>query len=366
MRSFVSSACAALLAAALASSSAAAAQADGWTAPDCRGVRGAPSITATVDEGARLVPTQGRMANVSYTFGLVPMKTPGLVLATVGAQVIRSEDAGCTWAPLVDLSRRTGNALLTLTRAGDDAAYAWAVNDVHLSAIAGARAHTTVVPGSGITGFAVDPADARHLRFGDMDGAVWDSVDAGRHWTRRGGVKGAFAYRVAFDPADIDHVVLGSMSQGAWVSTDGGASWTQAGGFGGSSVNVFNLVVADADPDVVWAMGLDIDQIGHDPSDGRHVYRSTDGGRSYAPVVDQDARVTLVNGPLMVPHPTDAGVLYFVFGMHFGGYGTDRADLDAATGAVTLTHNAYDEIGAIAFHPADPRLMYLGLASEIE
>jgi hypothetical protein len=32
-------------------------------------------------------------------------------------------------------------------------------------------------------------------------------------------------------------------------------------------------------------------------------------------VVDQDERVTLTNGPLMVPHPDNPAVLYFVFGI---------------------------------------------------
>jgi photosystem II stability/assembly factor-like uncharacterized protein len=353
---------AALLGAAFVSS---AARADGWTAPECRGVHGAPSVTATGDEGATLAPTQGRMDHVSYTFGLAPLERANVLLATVDSRVIRSTDAGCTWAPLLDLTERTGHALLTLTPARDDAAWAWAVNDTHLSAIVGDRATTRRVPGDGIAGFAVDPRDGRHLRYGDSGGSIWDSRDGGRHWQRRGGVAATWAYRIAFDPSDIDHVVLGSMGQGAFVSTDGGVHWNRAGGVG-PSVNVFNLVVAPADPSVVWAMGLDLDETGHVPSDGRHLYRSTDGGLTYVRIVDQDSRITLINGPLMVPHPTDAGVLYFVFGMHFGGYGTDLYRYDAATAAVTLTHNGYDEVGAIAFHPADPRLMYLGLASEIE
>ncbi len=45
-------------------------------------------------------------------------------------------------------------------------------------------------------------------------------------------------------------------------------------------------------------------------------------------------------------------------------YGTDVYRYDAATGMLTLTHNSYDDINAIAFWPGDPRVMYVGLEVE--
>ena len=95
-----------------------------------------------------------------------------------------------------------------------------------------------------------------------------------------------------------------------------------------------------------------------------NMLKSTDGGRTYAPVVDASATVTIVNGPVMTAHPRDPNVFYFVFGTHFQAYGTDLFRYDAATRSLTVTHNDYDEINAIAFSPAEPSLMYLGLASE--
>jgi hypothetical protein len=124
-------------------------------------------------------------------------------------------------------------------------------------------------------------------------------------------------------------------------------------------------VVSPANPNVVWAMGINLAEADAGaPSQGRHIYRSGDGGLTFEPVVDQDHRVTLTNGPLMVPHPTDETVLYFVFGMSFMNYGTDLYRYDHGTREVTLTHNAYSEIGAIAFHPHNPRLMYLGIVND--
>lgn len=99
-------------------------------------------------------------------------------------------------------------------------------------------------------------------------------------------------------------------------------------------------------------------------SGGRHVFRSTDGGLTYVPVVDASAAVTIVNGPTMAAHPRDANIFYFVFGTHFQGYGTDLFRYDAATRSLSIAHNDYDEINAIAFSLAEPAVMYLGLTSE--
>lgn len=66
----------------------------------------------------------------------------------------------------------------------------------------------------------------------------------------------------------------------------------------------------------------------------------------------------------MAAHPTNPNVLYFSYGTSFGGYGADLYRYDDATGRVTKTHNAYHGIPSIAFNPADPATMYLGLALE--
>jgi photosystem II stability/assembly factor-like uncharacterized protein len=338
-----------------------------WTVPQCRSVSGAPNVTMTKNEGAKLAKTSGQMAQYSYAFGLVPLEKANTMLAAVGSKILRSGDAGCHWQPLADLTGDTGNALLLLEPAGGDRAYGWAVNGNALATIDGDTATSTWVPGSGMTGFSVSPGHRRQLRFGDSSGTIWASRDGGKSWASSGGIAGQFVYRTAFDPKDPDHILVGTMSNGAFTSFDGGLTWQAATGFAlkGISVNIFNMVVSPANPEIVWAQGINLAEADANvPSQGRHVYRSGDGGRSFSPVVDQDSRVTLTNGPLMVPHPTDASVLYFVFGMSFMNYGTDVYRYDQDTRQVTLTHNGYSEISAIAFHPRYPELMYIGLAND--
>src|SRR3954454_24065128 len=52
----------------------------------------------------------------------------------------------------------------------------------------------------------------------------------------------------------------------------------------GAKTNVFNVVVSPADARVVWAMAIDINEMDSNvPSQGRHIYRSVDGGRPSCP-----------------------------------------------------------------------------------
>ncbi len=54
-------------------------------------------------------------------------------------------------------------------------------------------------------------------------------------------------------------------------------------------------------------------------------------------------------------------MLYFEYGTYFQGYGTDLFRLDTTTGRIGKTHNDHDGITSIAFNPARPQVMYLGL-----
>ena len=152
--------------------------------------------------------------------------------------------------------------------------------------------------------------------------------------------------------ANLDHIVAGTASSGALVSVDGGRTWSRSTIDGD---NIFEVIVSPADSNVVWAQGIDF------ADENRHIYRSTDGGATFTTVVDAGNGVFMVNGSLLAPHPTNRDVLYFVFGTCFQGYGTDLYRYDAARRVLTMTHNSADDIDVIAFSPAGPNLMYLGL-----
>lgn len=328
--------------------------------PSCGVVRGIGAVSYTTDEGKTVAPLAEHLSGNLVTTGLVALDQPGLLLAESEGSLYVTRDGGCTWTQSGALSASP----VVLTAAGATRAYAWSDNGSYFARIDERGIHELVVPMDSILGVGVDPADGRHVRIGGGVGSTIESFDGGETWTRLGppppGDELTLAYRVAFDPKNVDHVVLGRSGDGAWASFDGGVTWERSRAGQTPRANVFNLVISPADPNVVWAMGLALDQTDTGWG-GRYVARSTDGGRTFSVVLRQTKSVTLRNGPVMAAHPTDPNVLYFVFGTFFSNYGTDVYKYDARTGRVVTRHNAYPDVNAIAFSKTNPGVMYLGL-----
>ncbi|MBA3547125.1 MAG: dispase autolysis-inducing protein [Nannocystis sp.] len=260
-----------------------------WQPPSCNAVTGTGAVSFSADLGATLAPMDQVIQPVTYTFGLVALGKPGAMLAGSGQKLLASADAGCSWH---EIGAGTGpnSPALRLRAAGDTRAYAYGDNDIVIVRVDDEVITKLSSPAGqeGIIGLGVDAGDPDHVRIGDTAGRLWDSIDAGLTWSPIG--VAAFAdslgYRAAFDPQDIDHVLFGALGVGVRVSPDGGAGWTGATGLGPGKANGFNLVVSPADGDVVWVEGLDL----ADPNDAtsRHIWRSEDGGLSFAAVVDSD------------------------------------------------------------------------------
>jgi hypothetical protein len=256
--------------------------------------------------------------------------------------------------------------------APDGTAYAWSINTAQLVLVDG----ETITPlpdvatgGASLVELQVDQADAQHLRAVTDAGLLLESTDGGSSFGRIGTQPpGVYLYDASIDVNDLDHIVLGTLGGSVLTTFDGGATWTPVGlGAEGDRVNAFTVEISPANGRSVFVQGLNITEADQGaPSQGRHIYRSGNGGRAFHVIVDQHAGVTLVNGTFLQPHPVQARTLYFVFGSNFGGYGTDLFRLSdrPAGGGLTVEHNAYDEIKAIAFNPTRPRYMYLGLAEE--
>jgi hypothetical protein len=325
--------------------------------PPCTMIIGSPAVTFTRDEGRTLATPVEKLSGVGYTFGVAALDATTL-LSWHKTTLSISTDSGCSWRPLEDM---TVDIPPSIT-ASQGRAFAWSDNRPFLVRY-DARGMVALKPPGSIGGLAIDPANPDHVRLGStQDGFIWDSRDAGVSWEAIGRLPGSLLliYRYAFDPADLNHIMAGIAGGGAQVSRDGGATWT-ASAMQKARANIFSVAFSPADTSYVWAEGLDLDAAPTDPSDGRHIYLSTDGGVSFKAVVTQGAGITLINGTLLAPHPTKRDVLYFVFGSYFQGYGTDLYRYDDSTHVVTLTHNDYNDIDAIAFSPADPNVMYLGL-----
>lgn len=326
--------------------------------PACATVTGTAAVTFSLDEGATLAPTATTLTSNGYTFGLVRTDRQGTLVAEHAGSVIRSTDAGCTWTEIGTVSAFP----LMLVAAPGGRVYAFKDNDAPLYRIDGATITKLTSPATSVLGLGVDAKDARALRLGDSEGRLWASTDGGDTWTQRGTAvptSTPLIYRYAFAPDDLSHAIVGLAVDGAYVTTDDGAAWAPVKGLSTGRANAFNVIYAPSDPRVVYAQGIDLAYTGGGTYDGRNVWRSTDGGATFAKIVEQSAEITLRNQELLAPHPTDPAVLYFVFGTYYAGYGTDVYRWDARTGKVTKTHDAYDDVSALAFSP-DGVVMYLG------
>ncbi|GAB3451914.1 hypothetical protein GCM10027436_50900 [Actinophytocola sediminis] len=328
------------------------------------------SVSFTRNDGRTITPTSVPQRALQYVYGVVPAGANTLLAVDHRGALQTSADAGCSWSPLGAV---TGLDVPRLTPAGDGSAYVWDQNGLSLYRVRGTR--VTALPpvaedtGTGVAALAVDRYFPRHVRVVLGDGTVRDSYDAGATFRTTGNPPAAdlFVYSAAIDRANLNHIVLGTMGEGVYTTWLGGWQWTRATlGRPGERINAFSVAVSPANPLVVWAQGINhAENDAHAPSEGRHVYRSTDGGRRFTVAVDhKPGEVTLVNGALLAPHPTNPAVLYFVFGTSYAAYGTDLFRFDAHRDTLSVRHNDHDGIKAISFHPRDPAVMYLGFAAE--
>ena len=342
---------------------AAAGTAAGWTPPACETVDGDGSFSFTRNDGATLTPTSNPLTPVAYS-SLVALARPGHLVGITKKTVQLSQDAGCSWEVVARTEQDLSQYSLAAGPGG--VAYAYGVNDPVVLRISGRHVsrHRGPLSDDGVAGFHVDASNPNLLTAVDKSGGVYLSTDGSRAWVKQASapVTELGVYEAAIDPWDRRHIVLGLSGAGTLATFDGGWTWTRSEGIGAKgNANVFSVSVSSADPGTVWVEGFDPAQSGSNRA--RHIWRSSDGGLTYRSVLD-GWDVTLYNGTELWPSPVDPDVVYFEFGTSFAGFGTDLYRYDDATGSVSWTHNAYDGINSVSFHPADPAVMYLGLVEE--
>jgi photosystem II stability/assembly factor-like uncharacterized protein len=329
--------------------------------PPCSMVTGSSAVTFTRNDGWTLAPFAVSPQPIAYTYGLAAMVDEiDTLVAWHRDDLLLSTDAGCSWRVVATIEGSDFPPKLVTARGGR--VYAWSENRLFFVRY-DSRGAVKLRQPIEFVGLAADAANGDRLRAGGSDGTLWESVDAGETWNPIGTkIDAPWFYRFTFDPNDLDHILVGAVSNGAFVSRDGGRNWTHATGFGSGGANVFQLIFSPVDANRVWAFGIDLQGSNNDDAaHGRHIYRSDDGGATYKSVVDEAPGVKLINGPTMAAHPTQRDVLYFVFGTHFQGYGTDLFRYDNATEQLSMTHSDLDDINGIAFSRRDPHVMYLGI-----
>lgn len=138
------------------------------------------------------------------------------------------------------------------------------------------------------------PGQPEHFYFGSVNGGVWESLDAGRTWQPifdGQGIGSIGALAVAPSNPQVLYVGTGeadmrsdiSQGDGMYRSSDGGKTWAHIGLT--DSQQIARILVDPADPQVVYVAAL-----GHPygPNSERGVFRSRDGGATWKKILGRD------------------------------------------------------------------------------
>ncbi len=342
-------------------------------------------IWRSADGGRNFTPVSDDHADLAVGAIAFATSSPDRVYATMGSDflgtgVLRSEDAGRTWRHVSGATYGTRGTATHIVIHPTNPDHLWVAQFSRLNATTGSTQSGGILESTdgGVTWtrrFAGLPTDlvalpgsattfVTGMRRVDQAGGglpgIYRSNDAGLTWIPVHGVANeAFVYpRLAVTPAAPQRVyayLYGNGPSGPirrfLISEDGGASWnqTQAQGLPGELAIFVHVDPTNAD---VIYVGM------------RDLYRSLDGGRTFANVTkgytiedefDPASSTSHVDQHSMAFHPQIPGMLYL--GNDGGVFlSKDRGTTyESLSGTLSLVQ-AY----GIAAHPTDPSTLYLG------
>ena len=180
---------------------------------------------------------------------------------------------------------------------------------------------TTGPPGGDVRGLVVDPSNPDRFYFGTLDGQIYTSADAGRHWQLlyNFGRPKLFVDHIIVDPRNPKVLYVGAhrhnMPGGFFKTTDGGNTWKESEQLKNEAVHslaqsesnpdtliagTFNSIFRSDDSGDTWKQLptanvsglLHVESLAIDPRTDNTIYagtwylpyKSTDGGKTWASI----------------------------------------------------------------------------------
>lgn len=225
--------------------------------------------------------------------------------------------------------------------------------------------------GALVKGLAVDPLDPNHIYAG-VRMALFVSQDGGQTW--KGLDYGVLT--LALDPSDPLHILnvageRGTLAPPLHESRDGGVNWKEVFRLAAppgvpddqwGRMKFWEIAFAPSDPKLVYAASLnDPPDMGEPVDDqyliGAGIYRSTDGGATWAPA--NDASIANLGFASIAVNPADPQIVY---AGSYGGGGIFKTT-DGGTSWSPVNSGlapGYSIYRALAIDPDSPETIYAG------
>jgi photosystem II stability/assembly factor-like uncharacterized protein len=152
---------------------------------------------------------------------------------------------------------------------------------------------------------------------------------------------------------------FGGTGGGVWKTTDGGGSWTAVSDKDFKTGSVGAIGIAESDPNVIY-VGMGEAAIRGNVSHGDGVYKSTDGGKTWA---NMGLKSTYQISRVRV-HPKNPDLVYVAAQGHVWGPNPDRGVFRSKDAGKTWEKVLFvsDKTGAsdLVMDPSNPRILYAG------
>ncbi|MEO7513527.1 MAG: glycosyl hydrolase [Gemmatimonadaceae bacterium] len=205
------------------------------------------------------------------------------------------------------------------------------------------------------------PGQASFVRSGPTTATASDSaLFAPLRWRSLGPNRGGRSIAVAGSPTRPLEYYFGATGGGLWKTIDGGTSWAPVTDGQLRSSSVGAVAVAASDPDVVY-IGMGETQLRGNIMQGDGMYRSSDGGRHWSPAgLEQTQAISRIR-----VDPDDANRVYVAALGHPYAPNDERGIFRSVDGGRAwqriLFRNAHTGAADLVIDPGNPRVLYATL-----